>query len=111
MSHWMWFVFPQLRSLGRSPTAKRYGLSGLAEAKAYLAHLVLGPRLLECFEAAIAADAPSATALFGTPDDLKFRSCATLFSVAGPTHDVFDRALARYFHGERDPLALSTLAD
>lgn len=107
----MWFIFPQLGALGRSPTAKRYGLSGLAEARAYFAHPVLGPRLLECFEAAIEADAPSAAALFGTPDDLKFRSCATLFHVAAPTHDVFDRALTRYFDGERDPLTLSTLAE
>src|SRR4051794_34023027 len=82
-SHWMWFVFPQLAGLGRSPTATFYGLPGLDEARAYLAHDVLGPRLVECTGLVNAVTGRSAHEIFGTPDDLKFRSCVTLFQRAG----------------------------
>ena len=83
-SHWMWFVFPQLRDLGLSSTAKFYGISSLAEATAYIEHPVLGPRLETAVAAVEASNAPSIQALFGSPDDLKFRSSMTLFAIAAP---------------------------
>jgi uncharacterized protein (DUF1810 family) len=81
-SHWMWFVFPQLRGLGRSSTAEYYGISSLAEARAYLAHPVLGPRLDLGTTTVLEIQAPSLNAIFGSPDDMKFRSCVTLFALA-----------------------------
>jgi uncharacterized protein (DUF1810 family) len=108
-SHWMWFVLPQLAALGRSPTAKFYGLASLEEARAYLAHPVLGPRLLEISSVAAGLDAGSAQRIFGSPDDLKFRSCMTLFEAAAPDEPVFSANLSRYFAGERDPLTLQAL--
>ena len=112
-THWMWFVFPQLEALGRSATARLYGLSGRAEAEAYLAHPLLGPRLLACVDATLALDpAPSARALFGSPDDLKYRSCLTLFGEACDyAVPGFDAALERFYGGEGDPLTLRLLAD
>lgn len=98
-SHWMWFVFPQARSLGRSPTALFYGIASLAEAKAYLAHPILGDRLARAAEAATTAPAPSLHPLFGSPDDLKFRSSMTLFARVSPEPGVFDAALARWALG------------
>jgi uncharacterized protein (DUF1810 family) len=96
-SHWMWFVFPQLRGLGRSPTAEFYGLSSLEEARAYLAHPVLGPRLILCTETVLAVEGRSLQAIFGSPDDLKFCSSMTLFALAvGQGERVFRRALDRY---------------
>lgn len=110
-SHWMWFVFPQLRALGRSETALFYGIGSLEEARAYLADPLLGPRLRRVTELAIAAEAPSLTALFGTPDDLKFRSSMTLFAVAdGTPRNLFARALERWCSGERDEATLDLLA-
>ncbi|MCX5477744.1 DUF1810 domain-containing protein [Kaistia geumhonensis] len=110
-SHWMWFVFPQLRALGRSETALFYGIASLAEARAYLADPLLGDRIRRLTELAIAADAPSLTALFGTPDDLKFRSSMTLFAVAGgAAGNVFERALTRWCGGDRDAATLDLLA-
>ncbi len=110
-SHWMWFLFPQLRALGRSPTALRYGLSGLAEAEAYLAHPVLGPRLLECTALVNAVEGRSAHDILGSPDDLKFRSCMTLFGRAAPEEPAFRRALGKYFDGAEDPATLALLRD
>lgn len=100
-SHWMWFVFPQLRGLGHSPTAQRYGLASLEEARAYLAHPLLGERLRECTCLALRAG-DDAHALFGTPDDLKFRSCMTLFHRAAPEEALFKEALRQFFAGEAD---------
>ena len=109
-SHWMWFVFPQLAGLGRSPTAQFYGIADRVEAEAYLAHPVLGSRLLECVGLVNAVQGRSAHAIFGSPDDLKFRSCATLFSVAKPGATPFHDALARYFDGAADPATMRLLS-
>jgi uncharacterized protein (DUF1810 family) len=101
-SHWMWFVFPQLKGLGRSAMAARYGIASRAEAKAYLAHPVLGARLVHCTALANAAPRGSAHDIFGTPDDLKFHSCMTLFAHAGPEVPAFPAALTRFFEGRED---------
>jgi len=107
-SHWMWFIFPQLRALGRSETARRFGLADLEEARAYAAHPVLGPRLRECVALANAVEGKSANAVFGFPDDLKYRSCVTLFF--GATGErLFQAALERYYGGEGDPLTSAAL--
>ena len=108
-SHWMWFVFPQLRGLGRSATALRFGLASRAEAEAYGRHPLLGPRLKEAAELALAVDGRSALQIFGPPDDLKFRSCMTLFEAVAPDAPVFARALEKYFAGERDGRTLELL--
>jgi len=107
-SHWMWFIFPQLRALGRSETARRFGLADLEEARAYAAHPVLGPRLRECVALANAVEGKSANAVFGFPDDLKYRSCVTLF-FAATGERLFQAALERYYGGEGDPLTLAAL--
>jgi uncharacterized protein (DUF1810 family) len=101
--HWMWFVFPQLRGLGNSAMAQRYGIGSLAEAEAYLAHPELGPRLLECTGLVNAVQGRSAHDIFGTPDDLKFRSSMTLFASAQPGTEAFSAALGKYFRGVPDP--------
>ncbi len=102
-THWMWFIFPQVRGLGRSPTAEFYGLSSLDEARAYLAHPVLGPRLILCTETVLAVEGRSLQAIFGSPDDLKFCSSMTLFALAaGEDESVFRQALARYCEGRLD---------
>jgi uncharacterized protein (DUF1810 family) len=108
-SHWMWFVFPQLRGLGRSPTALRYGISGRAEAEAYLGHPLLGPRLLDCTGLVNAVQGRSAHDILGSPDDMKFRSCMTLFGRVAPGQPAFREALARYFDGAEDPATLALL--
>ena len=102
-SHWMWFVFPQIAGLGHSPASRAFAISSLEEARAYLAHPVLGPRLVEC--ATIVAQTPDRTAeqIFGGIDALKLRSCATLFLRADPAQPVFAQVLARYFDGQPDP--------
>src|SRR5712672_1319925 len=92
-SHWMWYVFPQIDGLGFSSLSKRYSIKSLAEARAYLAHPVLGHRLLECAEAVVTLEGRSATEVFGSPDDVKLRSCATLFACVSPPGSVFDRLL------------------
>ncbi|MBC7769455.1 MAG: DUF1810 domain-containing protein [Phycisphaerales bacterium] len=107
-SHWMWFIFPQLRALGRSPTAQRFGLEGAVEARAYAAHPVLGARLRECVALAKAIEGRSANEVFGSPDDLKFRSCATLF-LAATGEQLFQDALDKYYGGVEDPLTLEAL--
>lgn len=102
-THWMWFVFPQLKALGRSGTAKFYGLSHLSEAKQYLAHPVLGARLLACTQAVLEHGDKTAHEIFGTPDDMKFQSCVTLFMLAAPEVGVFRQALTMFYAGEQDP--------
>lgn len=101
-SHWMWFVFPQIAGLGRSPMAERYAIDSLEEARAYLAHPVLGPRLLECAQAVLDADARSADAILGGIDAMKLRSSMTLFLRADPSHPQFQAVLDAYFDGEPD---------
>lgn len=109
-SHWMWYIFPQYDGLGFSPTSRHYAIRSLAEARAYLGHPVLGPRLLECAEAALAVDARLASEVFGSPDDMKLRSCATLFALVSPAGSVFERLLDKYFKGERDDRTLGLLS-
>jgi uncharacterized protein (DUF1810 family) len=108
-SHWMWFVFPQLRGLGSSATAQHYALASLDEARAYLAHPVLGPRLVECARLAAAVPQGGAAEVFGYPDDLKLRSSMTLFARAAPDEPAFAAVLDRYFGGEPDPRTLELL--
>ncbi len=109
-THWMWFIFPQLRALGRSPTAQRYGLADLTEAKAYLAHQLLGPRLRECTAAMLGVEGRSAHDILGSPDDLKFRSSMTLFFQAAVDPAPFRAALDKYYGGELDPRTVELLA-
>ena len=108
-SHWMWYIFPQLDGLGSSPTSRRYSIKSVAEADAYLRHPVLGPRLLEGAEAALRVEGRSALEIFGSPDDLKLRSCATLFARVSPAGSVFERLLDKYFQGVRDSRTLRLL--
>lgn len=108
-SHWMWFIFPQIAGLGASPMAQRYAIGSLAEAQAYAAHPVLGARLRACTAAVNAVAGRSAHAIFGSPDDLKFRSSMTLFARAVPGEPDFADALARYFDGVPDPRTLAKL--
>jgi uncharacterized protein (DUF1810 family) len=108
--HWMWFVFPQIAGLGRSPTARRYALRDAVEARAYLTHPVLGARLRECTEAMLAwAGRRSAEAILGPVDAMKFASSMTLFDAVADDEDLFARALAAFNRGERDPLTLERL--
>jgi uncharacterized protein (DUF1810 family) len=103
-SHWMWFIFPQLRGLGSSPMAERYAIGSLAEARAYLAHPLLGERLRTCTQLVNRLEGRSAQAIFGYPDYLKFRSSLTLFAhAAAGGSEPFGEALAKYFAGEDDP--------
>jgi uncharacterized protein (DUF1810 family) len=107
-SHWIWFVFPQLAGLGRSSTARFYGISGVDEARAYLAHPLLGPRLDLCTRIVLASESPSLHAIFGSPDDLKFRSCMTLFSrAAGDLDNPFRQSLDRWCGGQPDEQTLT----
>jgi len=111
-SHWIWFVFPQLRGLGRSPTAQHYGISTLDEARAYLAHPVLGPRLRECTELVAAIDGRSVDEIFGWPDNLKVRSSMTLFAHATEDSEVqagFRAVLDKFYGGEEDPATVELL--
>lgn len=108
-SHWIWFVFPQLRGLGRSAISEDYGLSGLAEARAYLADPLLGQRLRESTQVMLAHQSLAASQVLGELDALKFRSCLTLFTQADPTEQLFATALERFFAGERDVRTLKLL--
>jgi uncharacterized protein (DUF1810 family) len=101
-SHWMWYVFPQFDGLGSSETSRRYAIRSIEEADTYLRHPVLGPRLVESAEAVMAIEGRSALDVFGTPDDLKLRSCATLFASVSPPGSVFERLLDKYFDGTPD---------
>jgi uncharacterized protein (DUF1810 family) len=106
-SHWMWFIFPQIAGLGRSPTSMHYAIKGIDEARAYLDHPVLGPRLRECAEAVLAVEGRSVSAIFGYPDDMKLKSSMTLFAaVEDDARSVFVRVLEKYFQGERDVTTL-----
>jgi len=108
-THWMWYIFPQLEELGVSSTAKYYGIKTIEEAKAYLAHSVLGPRLVECAEAALGVERRSAFDIFGSTDEKKLRSCATLFASVSQPGSVFDQLLDKYYQGERDSKTLRLL--
>jgi uncharacterized protein (DUF1810 family) len=101
--HWMWFVFPQIAGLGQSPTSRTFAISSLDEARAYLAHPVLGPRLIECATIVAQVEGSTAEQVFGGIDAMKLRSCATLFHRADPARPVFADVLARYFDGQPDP--------
>ncbi len=108
-THWMWYIFPQLDGLAFSATSKRYAIKSVEEVQAYLAHPLLGPRLQQCAEAVLRIEGRSATAIFGSPDDLKLRSCATLFASVSPPGSVFDRLLVKYYRGERDARTMQLL--
>jgi uncharacterized protein (DUF1810 family) len=110
-SHWMWFVFPQLRGLGMSEASRFYGVAGLDEARAYLAHPVLGARLRECVEATLAIDGLTAEDVLGHIDSKKFRSCLTLFARAAPEEPAFGDALEKLFAGEADERTLTLLRE
>ncbi len=105
-SHWMWFVFPQFAGLGSSATSRHFAIRSADEARAYLAHPVLGPRLVECADAVLAVTGRSAHEIFGSPDDQKLRSSATLFASVSPPGSVFERLLDTYFGGRRDDATL-----
>lgn len=109
-SHWMWFIFPQMLGLGQSQTAMFYGVTGKAEAEAYLKHAVLGLRLRTCAQAVLDSSAESANELFGSPDDLKLRSSASLFASVAEADSVFQRVLDRFFEGEADRLTMDLLS-
>ena len=108
-SHWMWFVFPQLKGLGRSETAKFYAISGAAEAEAYLEHPILGKRLRDCVETLLTLPHLSANEIFDSPDDLKLHSSLTLFAQVAEAGSVFQRLLQQLFRGEPDPKTLFAL--
>jgi uncharacterized protein (DUF1810 family) len=105
----MWYIFPQIDGLAFSSTAKHYAIKSVEEAKAYLDHPVLGTRLRECAEAVVRVEGRSAREIFGSPDDLKLRSCATLFACVSPPASVFDRLLGKYYGGARDDKTLRLL--
>ena len=107
--HWMWFIFPQVEGLGHSATARRFAIASRAEAEAYLNHPLLGPRLRDCTRLVVLVEGRSAHQIFGSPDDLKFRSCLTLFSRVAADNEIFARALQKYFGGEPDPLTLEKI--
>ncbi len=109
-SHWMWFVFPQLRGLGSSPTALRYSISSLDEARAYLAHEQLGQRLRECARLVTRIDGRTAREIFGSPDDLKLRSSMTLFARASDDSGDFVAVLEKFYDGEEDAATLARLS-
>jgi uncharacterized protein (DUF1810 family) len=102
LTHWMWFIFPQLRGLGHSSMAQYYGLADLAEARTFLAHETLGPRLRNCTDILMSIGDRNAYQIFGSPDDLKLCSCLTLFTQVAEDHSPFDEALHRFFKGQHD---------
>ena len=108
-THWMWYVFPQFAGLGSSEMSRRYAIRSAAEARAYLRHPLLGPRLVECFEATLAAGGRTAHEIFGAPDDQKLRSCATLFASVSPPGSVYEQVLAKFFGGAPDDSTLELL--
>jgi uncharacterized protein (DUF1810 family) len=108
-THWMWYIFPQLDGLAFSSTSKRYSIKSVEEAQEFLNHSVLGPRLLECMKAVLRVEGRSAADIFGTPDDLKLRSCATLFACVSSPDSVFERVLDKYYQGGRDGKTLQML--
>jgi uncharacterized protein (DUF1810 family) len=108
-SHWMWFIFPQIAGLGRSAMAQRYAIASLEEAEAYWKHPVLGARLRECTNLMVQVDGRSAYEILGSPDDMKFHSCMTLFARAAPDEKVFGAALDKYFDGRADASTIARL--
>jgi uncharacterized protein (DUF1810 family) len=108
-THWMWFIFPQIQGLGYSATSRHYAIKSLAEAREYLRHPVLGPRLLACAEAVLAVEGRSASAIFSYPDDLKLHSSMTLFAAAAGPDSAFARVLDKYFAGSQDEGTLREL--
>jgi uncharacterized protein (DUF1810 family) len=108
-SHWIWFIFPQIKGLGHSPQAQYYGISSLAEATAYAQHPILGSRLQQCTQLVLDVEGRTINQILGSPDDLKFRSSMTLFSRAAADTPIFNQALEKYFAGEPDPLTLEHL--
>ena len=108
-SHWMWFVFPQIAGLGFSAMSQRYAIASPEEARAYLAHGMLGPRLIECTGLVLRVTDHTIRAILGSPDDVKFRSSMTLFDAVSD-NPIFGEALGKYFGGERDPATLAMLA-
>jgi uncharacterized protein (DUF1810 family) len=110
-THWMWYVFPQIKGLGRSPTADWFAITSLDEARAYLQHPILGPRLRECTQLVNLVEGRSLHEIFGSPDDLKFRSSMTLFALATPENREFLEALRKYSAGEYDPSTLKLLKE
>lgn len=109
-SHWIWFIFPQIVGLGHSGMAQQFAMGSLDEAKTYLQHPVLGPRLRGCTQLVLDTNGRSAEEIFGYPDHLKFRSCMTLFMTAAPDNALFKAALLKYFNGKPDQLTLDILA-
>ena len=110
-SHWMWFIFPQCHGLGSSDMSVHYAISSLDEARAYVAHPILGPRLVQCAEALLAHEGMSARDMLGTPDDLKLRSSATLFAAVSPSRSVFHRLLDKFFEGQGDPVTVGLIGE
>ncbi|WP_420153757.1 DUF1810 domain-containing protein [Siphonobacter sp.] len=108
-SHWMWYIFPQLKGLGSSHMAQHYGIANRAEAEAYIQHPVLGPRLIEISQALLKLPTSNATAVMGSPDDLKLRSCMTLFATLDASDPVFQRVLDKFYQGEADAQTLRLL--
>lgn len=108
-SHWMWFVFPQIAGLGRSEMAQCYAIVSRDEAISYLAHPILGPRLVQCTALVLGVEGRSAHDIFGSPDDMKFNSSLTLFDAVSPADNIFSSALAKYFGGTRDAATLKLL--
>ena len=109
-SHWMWFVFPQLKGLGRSPIARRYGLESADEALGFWQNPILGTRLKQCMKLVLAQPNTTARDIFGSTDDLKFKSCMTLFAQVAPEEPAFQQALARFFGGKPDETTLKLLS-
>lgn len=110
-SHWMWYIFPQFHGLGLSPMSQQYAIQSRAEAEAYLQHELLGPRLKEIAAAALFVEEKSAREIFGSPDDLKLKSCCTLFAAVSPAGSVFAQLLDKYYAGERDQKTLRLLEE
>ncbi len=110
-THWMWFIFPQIAGLGRSPMAQRYAIKSLDEAKAFLEHPVLSSRLTECTQTVLDLENRSVSAIFGYPDDLKFHSCITLFAQVTATDSVFNLTLKKYFMNQQDTQTLERLGN
>lgn len=108
-THWMWYIFPQLDGLAFSATSKYYAIKNIDEARAYLEHPILGPRLSQCAEAALGVEGRSATTIFGSPDDLKLKSCATLFASVSSPGSLFHRLLEKFYGDERDGKTLRLL--
>jgi uncharacterized protein (DUF1810 family) len=110
-THWMWFIFPQMAGLGSSAMAQKFAIASAAEARSYLDHPVLGPRLRECTRLMLAVPGREISTILDYPDDLKFRSAMTLFATAAPTEAIFDEALQKFFDGQRDPATMRLISD